>query len=363
MKYYIIAGEASGDVHGARLAEILQSADHSAVIHGVGGHLMIEAGVTLLFQYHVIAIMGFWHVLKRVIVLRGYLQRCKNDITSFQPDVVILIDSAGFNLRIAKYVKRQDPGIKILYFIPPKVWAWGGWRIKQLQKYVDQVVVLFPFEQEFFTAKGLTTHYYGYPENDDKQSKTDVIPNWIALLPGSRIQEIESTLPTMLEVAKRFSGYQFVICAMDVISEKHYRRNKLPENVEIRWNNVHEVLDGSIAAIVTSGTATLQACYARVPQVVVYKTNWMNYFIARILVQVEHISLVNLIAGQEVVKELIQTNFNTDRLSDQLTRLIEDPDYRNKILNWYGEIRGKLKCDRVYEKSCDRILQKNLSNL
>ena len=359
MRYYIIAGETSGDVHGARLAEILRSNDLTAEIRGVGGQLMAAAGVTLLFQYHVIAVMGFWHVIKKGIVLQGYLQRCKKDIVSFKPDVVVLIDSAGFNLRIAKYLKRQDSGIKILYFIPPKVWAWGSWRIKQLQNNVDQLVVLFPFEQEFFMARGLTAHYYGYPENDDKPSKTDVIPNWVALLPGSRIQEIESTLPTMLEVAKRFSGYQFVICGMDVIPEEHYRRNKFPENVELRWNNVHKVLDGSIAAIVTSGTATLQACYAGVPQVVVYKTNWINYFIARVLVKVTHISLVNLIAGQEVVKELIQTRFKTNRLSDQLTRLIEDPSYREKILNWYKEIRGKLKCESVYEKTCNLIIQKN----
>jgi len=355
MKYYIVAGEASGEVHGAQLARRFRSDDPTCELRGIGGQKMEEAGVSLLFRFSDIAVMGFWDVLCKVLSLRGFLNRCKEDISLHRPDAVVLIDSAGFNLRIAKYTRELDHRIKIFYFVPPKIWAWGGWRIKQLRHAVDQIIVLFPFEQEYFESKGLSTHYFGYPASSDDSSSGKRSLNQIALLPGSRLQEINSTIPVMAEVAHLFPDYQFIICGMDVIREGQYGCRKFSENVELRWNCTAEVLEGSTVAVVTSGTATLEACYAEVPQVVVYRTSSLNYWIARLLIRVRYISLVNLVAGKKVVNELIQSNFNAESLSTELNKLILDQNYRNSILNSYKEIKEKLTGRNVYDKISDLI--------
>lgn len=325
MKYYIIAGEASGDLHGSNLVGELQQLDKSASFKGVGGDKLIESGVDTLIGLDRLAFMGFYEVLKNLRIVIQNFKIIKNDILKFQPDVIILIDYPGFNLRMAKWAKLQ--GFKVVYFISPQIWAWKANRVEIIKKYVDMMLCLLPFEKDFYIKHQYTKAYFiGHPLLD----RIDLVSNQmqpnknaIALLPGSRQQEINHLLPVMIATANYFPDEKFIITAITRL--KNLYPENLPENVTIEYDRTYEVLKSSKAAIVCSGTATLEAALFQVPQVVVYKTSWLNYHIGKRLAKVDFISLPNLIANKKVVEELLQYDCNVKNVTAELQKLLANP--------------------------------------
>jgi lipid-A-disaccharide synthase len=354
MKYYIIAGEASGDLHGANLMRGLQASDPQAKCRVWGGDLMQAAGGQLAKHYRELAFMGFWEVALNIRTILGNFKYCKADILAFQPDALILIDYPGFNLRIAKWAKAQ--GLRVFYYISPQLWAWHRSRVHGLKASVERLYVILPFEQDFYQQYDYEVDFVGHPLLDvldgytcpqgfRAQQGLDQRPI-IALLPGSRKQEIERTLEVMLEVVPHFPGYQFVIAGAPA-QEPAFYQNIIAQaqaaamDVKLISNQTYPLLSHAEAALVTSGTATLETALLGVPQVVCYRGSRLSYLIARRLVQVPFIALANLIAGREVVKELIQDEFNAANLRQELTRLL-DPAQRTRIQEGYRLIRDKL---------------------
>ncbi len=355
MKYYIIAGEKSGDQHGAGLARQLLQIDGQTVIRGIGGDAMKLADVTLLFHSREMGVMGFTEVVSHLFRLNRLVRRCKKDLISFHPDAIILIDSAGFNLRIARFAKKR--GFKVFYFIPPKVWAWGKWRLKSLRKNVNHIFVTLPFEQAFFAQQGFEVTYYGSPIGEQIDSdlqrpfkNKECDRKLVVLLPGSRYQEITKHLSLMLEVADLNRESDFVICGVDTVSNEVYNKYHLPPNTSISFDSTFSWLRNSHVAIVASGTATLEACLLRIPQLVIYKTGWFNYLIARLFIQVKFISLVNLIADKRIVQELLQSQCNKKSIDLELNRLMSDDAYRNNMLKSYEKIAKLLPKQNTYRK-------------
>lgn len=354
MKYYIIAGEASGDLHASNLIRELKKQDPSAQIRCWGGDLMQQQGAELVKHYKELAFMGFTEVLMNLRTILKNLDFCKRDILQFDPDVVILVDYPGFNLRIADFAKSK--GLKIFYYISPQVWAWNVSRVKKIKKNVDRMFVILPFEKEFFARFDYNVDFTGHPLLDALEQRTrnsvsaDTFRNEngldhrpvVAILPGSRRQEIEKMLPLMVEVTKTFPEYQFVIAGVAMHGPSFYERLMPNTKWPVLFGKTYELLEQSYAAMVTSGTATLETALFGVPQVVCYKGGALSYRIARNLVKVKYISLANLIMDREVVKELIQDDFNAKALSSELTRLLKDADYRNKIKKDYEELHSKL---------------------
>lgn len=358
MNYYLIAGELSGDIHGANLIHDLKKVDPQAKFRGVGGDNMNSEQMDLLFNYQSITLMGFWQVLIKGSRLLRAISQCKSDILAFKPDVIILIDFGGFNLRIAKFAKFN--GIRVVYFIPPKVWAWGSWRVSQLRRSVDEIIVLFPFEKKYFNNIGLEeVHYFGNPMHETLNRSVEVARSsdegLIALLPGSRVQEVKSSLELMFGAAEKLPDHNFVVCAVDAIGKENYTTMKRPDNVSIEFNSTYEVLSKARAAVVVSGTASLECCLLKVPQVVVYRTDRLNFLIARLLIKVKFISLVNLVAEKRIVKELIQGNFTVQNLSDELSQLLRNQEIRQSMQNGYEEVSNELEGKKVYEKAAKLI--------
>lgn len=354
MKYFIIAGEPSGDLHGSNLIRNLISSDPSADISCWGGDMMKEAGAKLLKHYRETAFMGAWEVIVNIRKVRANFAECRSQIASIRPDVVILIDYAGFNLRMAKFVKSL--GIRVFYYISPKFWAWGEGRVEKIKKYVDRLYIIFPFEKDFYSRHGYPTVYLGNPLIDQVESLRRENPDRdalraslglsnkpvIALLAGSRMQEVKKILPEMVSVSSSLPDYQFVVAAMEHLPEKLYRDIIGTMPVTVIYSKTYDLLSVAEAALVTSGTATLEAALFDVPQVVCYKTSALTYHLAKSFMKVRFLSLVNLIMDREVVKELIQKDLNQMTLHRELQNVIRSGNKYEIIRGDYRQLRAML---------------------
>jgi lipid-A-disaccharide synthase len=353
MKYYIIAGEASGDLHGSNLIKELKKSDEQAIIRCWGGDLMQEAGAELVKHYKELAFMGFAEVVKNLPTILRNIKFCKKDIESFQPDALILIDYPGFNLRIAEWAKPK--GYKIIYYISPQVWAWKESRVKAIKECVDKMLVILPFEKAFYKKWNYEVEYVGHPLveviEEFKQQATNTkeqgVPGLsssskpiIALLPGSRKQEIMKKLPVMLECSKLFPDYQFVVAQAPGQDEQFYQTMiHSYQNVLSVKNQTYHLLMHAKAACVTSGTATLETALFGVPEVICYKGSAISYQIAKRLIKVKYISLVNLIMDKYVVKELIQDDLTVGNLEKELNDLLNNPQRQEQLKKDYTDLR------------------------
>ncbi|MES2629622.1 MAG: lipid-A-disaccharide synthase [Bacteroidota bacterium] len=336
-RYFIIAGEASGDLHASNLVREIKKLEPGATFAGFGGDLMQEQGVTILKHYREMDFMGFIEVILNLRTIMRNMEFCKKALAEFQPDVVILIDYPGFNLRIAPFAK--ELGAKVVYYISPQIWAWKQNRVYKIREVVDRMLVILPFEKEFYARFDVTVDFVGHPlldalENSGSDFATGTAfrekynladKPVIALLPGSRSQEISSKLPVMLNMIDRFPAYQFVIAKAKSQPMPFYEQLCKGYPITIIENATYEVLKNATAACVTSGTATLETALFQVPEVVCYKGNKLSYLIARQLIKVKFISLVNLIMDREVVKELIQDEFNASNLEKELNAILNGP--------------------------------------
>ncbi len=348
MKYYIIAGEASGDLHGSNLLKELRQLDTRAELRGWGGDLMEASGCTIVKHYRDLAFMGFAEVVKNLGTIFRNLDLCKKDITAFKPDVIILVDYPGFNLRIAKWAKQK--GYTIIFYISPQVWAWKESRVRAMKKNIDKMLVILPFEKEYFKSKwNWEVEYVGHPlvqviESWKKDHEAEENSNnVIALLPGSRKQEIEKKLPVMLETSKSFPQYRFVVAKAPSIDNTFYAgMMEAYPGVQTVENKTYELLNKSKAALVTSGTATLETALFGVPEVVCYKGSNISYQIAKRLIKIKFISLVNLIMDKMIVKELIQNELTAGNLSRELESLLHDEEKREQLQHDYRDLRNNL---------------------
>ena len=350
MKYYIIAGEASGDLHGSNLIKELKKLDANANIRCWGGDKMQEAGGELVKHYRELAFMGFAEVLMNLRTIFRNLTFCKQDILQNKPDALILVDYPGFNLRIAKWAKQQ--GLKIIYYISPQVWAWKSGRVKTMKQCIDKMLVILPFEKEYYRNKwNWEVEYVGHPlvevirKSQELGAGSQELADKpiIALLPGSRKQEILKKLPIMLEVSKSFPAYQFIVAKAPGLEESFYDNLLQPfSNVSYVTNKTYDLLMQSKAALVTSGTATLETALFEVPEVVCYKGSWLSYQIGSRLVNVKYISLVNLIMDKLVVKELIQNKLTTENLLHELKELLENKERQEQLKKDYAALKQLL---------------------
>jgi len=353
MKYYIIAGEASGDLHGSNLIKGLKKADQNISIRCWGGNLMQNEGAILVKHYRETAYMGIFEVLAHARTIAKNFKFCFQDILEFKPDVVILIDYWGFNSRVAKFAKEN--GIKVFYYIPPKVWVWKESRVKKIKQLVDRLFVIFPFEKDFYEKKHqITVDYEGNPLIDNIEERKQQFGSReefltknglsaepiIALLPGSRKQEILYLLPIMTGLIDKFKDYQFVIAGSSSMHADFYKQNITNEKAKLIFDQTYELLFHSTAAVVASGTATLETALFNVPQVVCYRVFPPTYFIANILVSVKFFSLVNIMMDEEVVKELLQHNLDAD-ITNELSHILNDENYKQHMLAKYAELSEK----------------------
>jgi lipid-A-disaccharide synthase len=366
MRYYLISGEASGDLHGSNLMKSLKETDPGAEFRFYGGDLMQSVGGTLVKHYREMAFMGFVDVLANIRTITRNLRICKSDILKFKPHALILIDYAGFNLRIAGFAHKNS--IKTFFYIAPKVWAWKKKRIKKLKKYINKLFVIFPFEVDYFHKNGLEVEFYGNPLMDSlaqfkesSGSKSDFrsennltgLPI-VALLSGSRKHEISRCLPEMVNAAKDFPEYQFIVAGAPSIPAEHYLKILEGSNVKIVYNKTYQLLQNAYAAVVTSGTATLETALFRVPQVVIFKTGALTYHIGKLFVKIRFFSLVNLIAGKDVVTELLQFNLSRD-IVIELRMICKDIHRRNDILEGYNQIITSLGGEGTSNRIAKRI--------
>lgn len=359
MRYYIIAGERSGDLHGSNLVKELIKRDTEATFRGFGGEEMQGAGVNLFVHYSNLAFMGFQAVIN-FSKIAGYITSCKEDILQFNPDVVILIDYGGFNRRIAKFGK--ESGLKVFYYISPKVWAWRQDRAWSLKATVDKMFVILPFEKEFYKKYDFEVDYVGNPVLDAiKSFKPDtnflsknniaIEKKIVALLPGSRTLELKRIVPLMAEVVKQNPMYQFVVAAVDNLPPVLYDPLRKLKDVKFVYNDTYNLLTNASSAIVTSGTATLETALLKVPQIVVYKAGALEFLIVKMIIKVKFISLVNLIADREVVKEFIQSEANPPNLQNELRNLLEDFSYRKKVMDGYDSVYKTLDTGSASENT------------
>jgi len=352
MRYFLIAGESSGDQHAADLMVRLKEADPDAVFRFIGGDRMSEAGGEPLIPIRELAFMGFTQVITRLGLIRRTFKLCHEEIIRFNPDVIIPVDYGGFNLRLIKWANKR--GYRSVYYITPKVWAWMPSRARILAKYTEKTLCILPFEPAFLEKYGSSSVYVGNPVQDTVRPvcERDVAViraelglqnhSVIAILPGSRDQEIRKMLPKMLSMTAEFPDYQFVVAACDPFSDSYYGSLIKDSGVKIIRNHTHELLRIAQAALVTSGTATLEAGLLGTPQVVCYQTSPLSYLIARMLVRIRYISLVNLILETSCVDELIQGRFNRRSLYLALQKIVSDGEARNKMLHGYQEMKRRL---------------------
>jgi lipid-A-disaccharide synthase len=354
MKYFIIAGEQSGDLHGANLIKELISADKDAEILCWGGDLMEAAGAKLLMHYSKTAFMGFTLVLKNLGTISRNLSLCKQQITGYKPDVIIMIDYPGFNLRIAKFAKQER--FRVFYYISPKFWAWNEGRVKKIKKYVDRMFIIFPFETEFYAKYGIPVEYHGNPLVDETErniasmpSREEILKSFhlnsrpvVAILAGSRKHEVEIILPQMVKVIKHFPEYQFVLAGVKNLPDDLYHKIIGNEPVKLIKEKTYEILRTADAALVKSGTATLETALFGIPQVVCYKGDFFSMLIALLVIKVKYISLVNLIMNEEVVKEILGYNVNEKNILRELRAILPGGDKREKMIADYRLLSEKL---------------------
>ncbi len=373
-RYYIIAGEASGDLHGSNLIKALIKTEPDAIIRCWGGDLMEAAGATLVKHYRELAFMGFWEVIKNLPAILRNLRFCKEDIQQFKPDVLVCIDYPGFNLRIAEWGNQQ--GLKIAYYISPQVWAWKEKRVIKMKQIIHRMICILPFEKEYFEKKwNWSVDYVGHPllevVDQIQHNPSPETIHWmladfstsppqqpvIALLPGSRQQEISTLLPIMLSVTQRFPAYDFVVAMAPGIEPTFYQEILKPyPGIRCVRNQTHSLLLQAKAAIVTSGTATLETALLNVPEVVAYKGSPISYFIAKRLISIPYISLVNLIMNKLVVTELIQDAFTTNQLATALTNILSNP-VQQKIQEDYRALRAVLHTGENASEKAAAIIQ------
>jgi len=366
MKYYIIAGEASGDLHASNLMKEIFKKDKDAVIHFWGGDLMKQTGGKLIKHYKELSFMGFIEVLMNITKIFKNIKFCKEDIEKFKPDVVIFIDYSGFNLRIAKWASNK--GFNTNYYISPQVWASRSSRVKKIKLYIDKMFVILPFEKEFYNKYDYDVTFVGHPLIDAiSDRKTLDETNFrneyrlndkpiIALLPGSRKQEITKMLSVMLKMVDKFKDYQFVIAGAPSQDYEFYKSFIKEQNISFIDNKTYDLLSISYAALVTSGTATLEAALFKIPQVVCYKGSNISYQIAKRIITIKYISLVNLIMDKEVVTELVQNDFNESNLEKEL-KLILNQENREIIFNDYYDLEIILGGKGASEKTASIIVE------
>lgn len=368
MKYYIIAGEASGDLHASNLMKALKEVDQNAEFRFWGGDLMEKQGGTLVKHYRELAFMGFSEVIMNLRTIFKNISFCKQDISEYNPDVLIFIDYPGFNMRIAEWAKKE--GFKTHYYISPQIWAWKENRIKKIKRDVDEMYVILPFEKDFYTTKhDFPVHFVGHPLLDAIDNKPPVDIDLfkrnnglderpvIALLPGSRKQEIEKMLKVMLSITSEFEEYQFVIAGAPSQDAEFYEEFMKKSNIRLIMNKTYDILGIAHAALVTSGTATLETALFKVPEVVCYKGSYISYHIAKRIINLNYISLVNLIMDREVVKELIQNDFNSANLKTELKKIL-DPENRKRIFSDYHELEKKLGGKGASKNTAELIFDK-----
>jgi lipid-A-disaccharide synthase len=367
-RIYIIAGEASGDLHGANLLKELYKLDSSISVRAWGGDRMKNEGATLVKHISDLAFMGFIEVLLNLSTILKNINFCKKDILEFKPDVLLLIDYPGFNLRIAQWAKKN--GIKVHYYISPQVWAWKKSRVKIIKASVDKMYSILPFENDFYKQFDYETQYAGHPLLDEvenfnqvrltkdeflNKNKLSQVPI-ISILPGSRKQEIKVKLPIMLDAVKSLKNYQIVIAGAPNQTAKMYDEFEA-QGCKIIFGQTYDLLSNSEAAIVTSGTATLETAILNIPEVVCYKGSWISYFIARSLIKINYISLVNLIMDQQIVKELIQGECNPFKIREELDLLLNDKNYREAMLSNFEIMREKLGGQGASKKVAHSLLK------
>ncbi len=366
MKYYIIAGEASGDLHGANLMKALKVEDSKAEFRFWGGDLMTAQAGKPVKHYRDLAFMGFAEVIMNLRTILGNIFFCKNDILDTKPDVLILIDYPGFNLRIAEFAKKQ--GIKVYYYISPQIWAWKESRIKSIKKNIDKMFVILPFEKDFYKKHNYEVDFVGHPLIDAVNSRVKIDDETfrkefnlderpiISILPGSRKQEIKKSLPLMLSVKDNFKKYQFIIAGAPSLGTEYYQQFIKDEQVKLISNRTYDLLQHSDAALVTSGTATLETALFRIPEIVCYKANFISYYIGKKLIKIDYISLVNLIMDSEVVTELIQDDFNTKKLTSELDNILEG-EGRETMLNNFDKLISILGGEGASAKTAQLIVR------
>ncbi len=357
MKYFILAGEKSGDLHGSNLFPEIRLLDPEAEIKGWGGDMMEKEGAEILIHHTELAIMGLLGVLQNLSKLKGLFTKFGHQIESFKPDTIIFIDYGGFNLKAARIAKLK--GFYTQFYIAPKVWAWNKARIEDIKKWIDQLYVIFPFEKKMFQEKGISTHYVGNPLqdavtkfNENITHSLDLPSPYVALLPGSRKQEIKSALPVFKQLVEENPQINFVIAGVSEWSD-------LIKQTGLKYvlDDTYQVLSQSKAAVVTSGTATLETALLNIPQIVVYKTDWLFYSLAKVLVKIKFISLVNIILDREAVPELIQTEFSSEHIGAKLLPLLTERNpKRIAQLSAYNELREIIGSSGASQKTAEKIV-------
>ena len=366
MNLYVVVGEESGDVHAGNLLSSLKQEYSNINIRGFGGDNMIKAGVEVVQHIDTLSFMGITEVIINSWTLYKHIRFCKQDIIRFNPNAILLVDYSGFNLRIAKFAYEKN--IKIFYYIPPKVWAWNKNRLHKIKKYVDELIVIFPFEVEFFKKYGVNVHYFGNPtlehiKNISKNHSDISIQtnkSIISLLPGSRDHEIKENLPVMIEAAKQFKDYDFIIGSTSrsfQICKKICKEYNV--NFHILKNETYALLRRSSAAVITSGTASLEAAFLNVPQIVCYKSDTLTYVIARFFLRIKWISLVNIVMNKEIVTELIYSDMNKRKLTLELNKIL-NKDNKKKILSRYSSLYNTFNLDDSFYKKISIFFKENL---
>ena len=369
MRYYIISGEASGDLHASNLMRHLKQKDAEMNVRAWGGDLMQAQGATIVKHYKDLAFMGFLEVIMNLKTILGNIKFCKKDILAYKPDALILVDYPGFNMRIAKFAKEHN--IPVYYYISPQVWAWKKNRVFDIKKYVTKLYSILPFEQAFYAQYDYEVEYLGHPlldavSNYRKEHKTGV-NQWkkegrplVALLPGSRVQELNKMLLKMLEVEKQFPQCDFVIAGVEALGEDFYQSFLRDSNITLVFNKTYQLFEEADAALVSSGTATLETALFNVPQVVCYQTSWLSYKIAKLLVDIKYISLVNLISDKEIVKELIQEELTVPKMVDEL-KYVLTVDGASKMQTEYAVLRQLLGGVGASERVAESVFRNLVS--
>lgn len=375
MRYYIIAGEASGDLHGSNLMKELKVADVEADFRFFGGDLMQAAGGTLVKHYREMAFMGIVNVLLNIRTIKRNMEFCKKDLLDYKPDVLILIDYPGFNLRIAEFAKQHN--IKVYYYISPKLWAWKEYRVKKVRAFVDEMFTIFPFETEFYKKHGIDVNYVGNPLMDSignfrknakeraeflKEHNLDERPI-IALLAGSRVQEIKNTLPVMKAAVAGINDYQVVLAGVTSVDKKLYSEILADSKVNVVFNATYDVLNQAHAALVASGTAALETALFEVPQTVLYRVEggaFTHFIMNKFVLKIRWVSLPNIILNKSAVLELLQQYMNVKTVKAELRNLLSDENYRNRILQDYKEIKrimGEPGCSKRAAEKMIKLLE------